>query len=333
MLDPGDFEDDLRGTLLYNPITSNKDIGSMVWSISYDALSYTWGPMYDPYFDIEVPSTYSDDDLPQPKLPSSKYPQLTLDGVFHMPLRPNLDVALRHLRSPENAKFLWVDAVCINQADDIEKSYQVSIMQQIFARAEVVKIWLGARGRGTPAGMSVMKFLAKSTLEEPSPWAVSPEPDMRHGLEEVLGNEWFSRIWVVQEAAVSQKAIMMCGDDSFEWSNDPVQVRKFIRRIKYASISPQWDEAGLSKVNMSVFLQVLNLQMQHIERQRGQTFTLPPDILDIAYELRHRKATDRRDKLFAIMGLVDQKNGSTFQPDYSLNVEKVFQRLLDSIEI
>jgi hypothetical protein len=126
---------------------------------------------------------------------------------------------------------------------------------------------------------------------------------------------------------------MTCGNDSFQWENNPSQILKFMRRIKYAAISPQWEQAGLSQVNMDIFLQLLDLQVTHIERQRGEVLRPAPDILDIAYSTRHRKSTDRRDKLFAIMGLVDQSDKSFFRPDYNMNVEEVFKGLLDSIEV
>jgi hypothetical protein len=182
--------------------------------------------------------------------------------------------------------------------------------------------------------IEVLSYLAHSSLDEPAPWTRVSDPGFINGLREVIGRNWFHRIWVVQEAAVSQKAVMMCGKDSFSSTNDPVQVRKFTQRIKYAAISPQWDQAGLNEVNIGCLVQVLNLQMQHIERKtKNKIFTVPPDILDIAFEIRHRNATDRRDKLFAIMGLVDQSNGSILQPDYSMNVEMVFQQLLEAVEI
>jgi hypothetical protein len=126
---------------------------------------------------------------------------------------------------------------------------------------------------------------------------------------------------------------MSCGDDSFQWENDPSQIMKFIRRIKYAAISPQWEQAGLTHVNMDIFLQLLDLQMQHIEIQCREILRPAPDILDTAYSTRHRKSGDRRDKLYAILGLVDQRNGSLFQPDYTMNVDEIFKKLLDAIEI
>lgn len=38
---------------------------------------------------------------------------------------------------------IWVDAICINQEDNSEKSSQVFSMHYTYARAEVVSIWLG----------------------------------------------------------------------------------------------------------------------------------------------------------------------------------------------
>jgi hypothetical protein len=58
-----------------------------------------------------------------------------------------------------------------------------------------------------------------------------------------------------------------------------------------------------------------------------------PDILDITYSTRHRKAVDRRDMVFALMGLVNQSDRSFFRPDYRIDVEEVFKGWVDSIEI
>jgi Heterokaryon incompatibility protein (HET) len=50
----------------------------------------------------------------------------------------NLLVALKELHRRKEAALLWIDAVSINQADDIEKTEQVKMMGQIFANAVTV---------------------------------------------------------------------------------------------------------------------------------------------------------------------------------------------------
>jgi Heterokaryon incompatibility protein (HET) len=58
----------------------------------------------------------------------------------------NLFSALQHLRLPNRDGILWVDALCINQADDDEKSRQVGQMRRVYAGSnctEKVLVWLG----------------------------------------------------------------------------------------------------------------------------------------------------------------------------------------------
>lgn len=84
---------------------------------AYTALSYVWG---DPADTREV----------------------RLDGHSVLVTR-NLFAALRRLRDPERVKHLWVDALCINQADDEEKSRQASLMRHIYSNSTDAVIWLG----------------------------------------------------------------------------------------------------------------------------------------------------------------------------------------------
>lgn len=52
----------------------------------------------------------------------------------------NLYAALQSLRLPNKQRILWVDALCINQADNEEKSQQVGMMREIYSSATTVLI-------------------------------------------------------------------------------------------------------------------------------------------------------------------------------------------------
>lgn len=52
------------------------------------------------------------------------------------------DVCLR-FRLPDRVRLLWIDAVCINQHDQDEKSRQIPFMGQIYSGAFRVLVWLG----------------------------------------------------------------------------------------------------------------------------------------------------------------------------------------------
>lgn len=54
----------------------------------------------------------------------------------------NLLSCFHHLRHPQDAIVLWIDAVCINQDDLSEKSHQVSMIGEIYSQCSTVYVWL-----------------------------------------------------------------------------------------------------------------------------------------------------------------------------------------------
>jgi hypothetical protein len=71
---------------------------------------------------------------------------ITIDG-FLISITQNLFEGLRRLRLRKGTRRLWVDAVCINQRDILERSAQVLRMAEIYARASEVPVWLGEIGK------------------------------------------------------------------------------------------------------------------------------------------------------------------------------------------
>ncbi|KAM0328166.1 hypothetical protein ACHAQA_005573 [Verticillium albo-atrum] len=108
-------------------IKSEIFLGSLVGPDDFEALSYTWGT-------LENPATI---------WVQSRVRQVT----------QNLAAALRRMRDTNNTRVLWVDALCINQADEAEKSLQVAQMRQVYTsnRNKQVVVWLGDEGTARTA--------------------------------------------------------------------------------------------------------------------------------------------------------------------------------------
>jgi hypothetical protein len=94
--------------------------------LTYEALSYHWGPP-DPDCWLTI-------------LDEKEADRLETKGLN---ITPNLAKALRSLRYENKTRVLWIDSVCINQADDNERSDQIPLMDQIYKWAENVCVWLG----------------------------------------------------------------------------------------------------------------------------------------------------------------------------------------------
>lgn len=109
----------------------------------YAALSYVWGKPSPPK---TVPSS-SDDTIQQPPEPEAtedlvQPPTIECKGG-HIGITPNCRDALTDLRRLYGNITVWVDSICINQKDEGEKGLQIDLMQDIYARARVVYVWLG----------------------------------------------------------------------------------------------------------------------------------------------------------------------------------------------
>jgi len=104
----------------------------------YEALSYAWGT-------------------------SSELSWIELNGVMCL-RRHNLLDCLKTLRHRTQVRTLWIDAICINQADVKEKSAQVELMPQIYRSAIRTLIWLGKDGTYAPPHFPVSAYVC---LREP----------------------------------------------------------------------------------------------------------------------------------------------------------------------
>src|SRR5687768_6221325 len=104
-LDPGDFDDEISIRFSHAPL--NPDTPPL-----YEALSYTWG--------VATSST---------PIKVSGNP----NGQISVTM--NLEIALRHLRDATQPRQLWIDALCINQADNAEKGAQVAMMGDVYRQA------------------------------------------------------------------------------------------------------------------------------------------------------------------------------------------------------
>jgi hypothetical protein len=102
---------------------------------AYEALSYAWGD------------------------PNVLLPIILNSRVAHV--TENLEIALRSLRSRDQERILWIDAISINQQDATEKSKQVLQMGQIYANAFKVLVWLGSSDEDIRLGLLIFVRYAR----------------------------------------------------------------------------------------------------------------------------------------------------------------------------
>ena len=118
----------------------------------------------------------------------------TLRSVFidkqPLPVTANLHAALLQLRDRTFERIIWVDAICINQKDEEEKSHQIGLMAKIFGLADRVIVYLGEAADDSDQALKIIRGVEDEFMDP------SSSKENEKGILELLKRPWFQRIWV-----------------------------------------------------------------------------------------------------------------------------------------
>lgn len=192
----------------------------------YEALSYCWRK----HLDIRDWWIFWKKD-------ASKFEKLICNG-FQVQISPNLGEALHHIRHPRLRRVIWVDALCINQNNEEERSQQVSIMDSIYSNALKTLIWVGNDGNAEKGLSRICQIVnswdprkpanfssfdpktGKTHFRKPTAATLENISENKHmqALHGVFGYDWFHRRWVIQEVVLAKSADLLIGYFTISWA-------------------------------------------------------------------------------------------------------------------
>ncbi|KAH6672878.1 heterokaryon incompatibility protein-domain-containing protein [Halenospora varia] len=149
-------------------------------------------------------------------------------GISKLKVSRDLIWALKHLRRPHEDRVLWIDAICINQLDNIERNHQVENMAVLYDQASNVCVWLG---RDNEESKMAIEFIKNEIMQFQNFDELCERKENTNkwkALLSLMQRSWFSRRWVVQEIALSRKATIHCGADSLDWKDFAIAVELFV---------------------------------------------------------------------------------------------------------
>ncbi|KAL2024433.1 hypothetical protein VTK56DRAFT_8244 [Thermocarpiscus australiensis] len=233
----------------------------------------------------------------------------------------NLHLTLLHLRSPTHELPLWVDAICINQADVEERSAQVAIMSFIYMRAAKVVAWLGTREHGSQTDLfrclamdwktGQSRYLAES-LSTGSKLRYSPKPD-QGTVVRITESSYWSRLWIVQEVCLPRFLVFVYGskvwayEDMRQWETlkAATESMRLLPPLSLRAAGPdvQYDGAAA---------------MLRLFDARDARHTESMALEDLIEAFAKQKCTELRDRVFSLLGIaIDVRpysNGTSDSP-------------------
>jgi len=261
-------------------------------ALKYDALSYTWGP-------------------------STEHHTIRLHGQGEHPVTDNLYYALRRIRHRRVEKRIWIDAICINQEDIRERSQQVTLMGDIYSKAECVLVWLGESEKGIiegSNGLGDVKVPLSGLFSQANP--IMFKHRIKHLLATIRNTTplWWNRAWVVQEAACASKVTVRFGP---------------------CSISLYWFETLLmgirddcnfeNETSEKLFLTATNA-IDGIRTIGKSRLRNRESIAKSMWSSRHTAATNPLDKVYSLLALMPENTTDVIKPDYNDSMVETFAK-------
>jgi hypothetical protein len=254
---------------------------------------------------------------------------ILLNGRRHN-VRPNLHFLLERMRALGIHDDLWIDALCINQDDEAEKSEQVKLMGMIYSGARGVLVGLEVASletkesqRGEVVEATIRALAQNSHLSELAAFAARPVVDACAGSQDafrrLLKSPYFSRAWVVQELCLSKDTRFLCSWGLLPWQTF---VQAFENWNQHRTDCCALFADNLDKEMRSACYRVycavkaMEYTMENLQNEQH--------LIELLLLYQHLAATDEKDKIFAFQGLHTAK-AELPSPDYEKTKAEVYQ--------
>jgi hypothetical protein len=278
------------------------------------ALSYAWGPPH-PTHEIMV----------------NGQPFLVGENLWHaLQTLAELKDDTRHTPLQygqlEGLGYIWIDAICINQEDVLERGHQVNMMKDIFSTASLVIAWLGDRTEESALLFDEIREIRSLEKKEVREF-LSKNSDQRRQF--FFDRPYWERMWVVQEFLLARDILLLCGTQGVSWSNfkEYLDIVHFVLSFYMPMDSSEsWEKYGISQSATALYYQ--RLWLKHASGLLSKT-TLD-SLIETFYNGR---CTDPRDRVFALLGLTNVSNGSStvLLANYTITPTQVYYRTLNHV--
>jgi hypothetical protein len=272
----------------------------------FTTISYVWG-------------TYA----PEDKI------DITVNGV-KFPVAPSVPPILELIRDHgdlRQKKWIWIDGICINQSDAIEKNHQVDLMGRIYSESEHTIAWLGKRDKNTDASMDLLVDIqsraGKLQRDHKARKPRQTPADLQDAakwkpLRCFFGLPWWRRVWTLQEFILARKLTFYWGDRSitrrdFKAAVNAIWICNPGELLPFQTWRPAWHRRRMDQ--------------WYLKRDKvGKKSLLAWMAYNSALEV-----SDERDRIYGVRDLVNDVDRSMIgTPNYEDDTTTLYRKLVMS---
>ena len=296
----------------------------------YDALSYAWGQLHIVHsLLLSTATKVMKDGKPDTKDIIGRRGKVDIHS--------NLYAVLQQLRQRRYSRFVWIDAICINQEDDAEKSTQISMMRTVYREANCVLVWLGEASGLEESALTIMPAITKILQEtvdnrhkldadKADTFTSVGLPEPSHGIWSALGSlmmrPWFRRLWTLQEVVLPKIVQVLCGRKTITWET----LEDFVVIIRRYELD-DWTingHRGIVEDRLQGYAATLIVQVCRASIKKLHWGVRPSLLMNAT---RRREVKNPVDMVLGMLGLVAPGIFDEIRIDVSLPVQSVFVQL------
>ncbi|KAF4456649.1 HET-domain-containing [Fusarium albosuccineum] len=251
-------------------------------------------------------------------------------------------------------EYVWIDSICINQSDLIERNHQVRLMRKIYSSAKVVLVWLGGSTSTSDLAMSSLAALTHQRLGKPHKKSSTVPPSSRvlygqmpgragysyQGDPEVLrlaldarigdailslfSRVYWRRVWIIQEVLLAKDIRIVCGSKCINWN----KLNSFFGGLEFSMFQSGSQFHGSSRISSIMkapgYILVKEkafLETNPLLKEQGAS------ISDLLLSFGDFECRDKHDKVYGMLGI----SSDNIDVNYAKSIQHVYNDVLRHI--
>jgi hypothetical protein len=218
----------------------------------------------------------------------------------------------------------------------MELGDQVAKMRVIYATATSVIVWLGEATGPVGSAFSLIDNLSKNMKDHDAIREILQSQDSAQALDslaEIFRRDYWSRVWVIQEVHFARSVTVQCAEYKM-----PLESLVDVRNALVEKFLDTLDHISQERFETSKHIKYLRHAIQFrgprslvLDRENHSRGPGQIDLFEGLMMHRLKRATDSRDKIYAMVGFTKAADDPEFVIDYKLSMEQVFINTVDYV--
>lgn len=237
---------------------------------------------------------------------------------------------------------LWVDALCIDQANYVERGEQVSVMRSFYSSAWSILGFLGPEANASGKALRLLVTLA--TIYDNKEECVRVRENLMQGIHNHEPGSWLAlnrlmlrpyweRLWILQELVMGGfRTVLLCGSEDIPWQVfcrgiSVIHFELWVARhegiqadIQQSIIDPSdetYDFDATPQLDHVFKDSWVLTEIQESRSKEPASFSRLLEVVNVC------KCVDARDKVYGVLGIMDPKLSANIVPDYTADLATI----------